>query len=103
MARPVPPRSRAVVKKGSKTCAALAGDWGSTGYFYVLLQLEDWALLLDTVGLFVILATVMYVTRNLDWYAVDLGGGRLGPRRGRELLGTPRRRRRPTAVASACR
>jgi len=43
------------------------------GYLYVLLQLEDYALLLGTAGLFVILASVMYLTRNLDWYAADLG------------------------------
>ena len=42
----------------------------------MLLQLEDYALLLGTVGLFAVLATVMWVTRDLDWYAVELGGGR---------------------------
>ena len=42
----------------------------------MLLQLGDYALLLGTVGLFAILATVMYVTRDLDWYAVELGGAR---------------------------
>ena len=40
----------------------------------MLLQLEDYALLLGTVGLFTILATVMYVTRDLDWYAVGWAG-----------------------------
>jgi inner membrane protein len=35
----------------------------------VLLQAEDYALLLGSVGLFLILALVMYVTRRLDWYA----------------------------------
>lgn len=39
------------------------------GYLYVLLQAEDYALLLGSVGLFVILALVMYVTRRIDWYA----------------------------------
>ena len=37
------------------------------GYLYVLLQLEDYALLLGSVGLFVILAVVMYLTRRIDW------------------------------------
>lgn len=37
------------------------------GYLYVLLQLEDYALLLGSVGLFVILALVMYLTRKIDW------------------------------------
>lgn len=38
------------------------------GYLYVLLQAEDYALLLGSIGLFVILALVMYVTRRIDWY-----------------------------------
>ncbi len=37
------------------------------GYLYVLLQAEDYALLLGSVGLFVILALVMYLTRRIDW------------------------------------
>ena len=34
------------------------------GYLYVLLQLEDYALLMGSVGLFVILALVMFLTRQ---------------------------------------
>ena len=37
------------------------------GYLYVLLQLEDYALLLGSIGLFVILALVMFLTRRIDW------------------------------------
>lgn len=37
------------------------------GYLYVLLQLEDWALLMGSIGLFLILALVMYATRRVDW------------------------------------
>jgi inner membrane protein len=37
------------------------------GYLYVLLQLEDWALLMGSIGLFLILALVMYTTRKVDW------------------------------------
>jgi len=48
------------------------------GYLYVLLQAEDYALLLGSIGLFVILALVMYVTRRLDWYA-PRGGGATPP------------------------
>jgi inner membrane protein len=51
------------------TTAALAGLYG---YLYVLLQAEDYALLLGSVGLFAILAAVMYVTRRVDWYAPRL-------------------------------
>ena len=60
-------------RRGSIMGALIAGLYG---YLYVLLQLEDYALLLGTVGLFAVLATVMFVTRDLDWYAVDLGGAR---------------------------
>jgi len=37
-------------------------------YLYILLQLEDFALLLGSIGLFVVLAVVMYMTRKIDWY-----------------------------------
>jgi len=45
------------------------------GYLYTLLQLEDYALLMGSIGLFVVLVTVMYVTRKIDWYAPDKGLG----------------------------
>ncbi len=37
-------------------------------FFFSLLQLQDFALLIGSLGLFVILATIMYLTRNIDWY-----------------------------------
>jgi inner membrane protein len=37
-------------------------------YLYVLLHLQDYALLFGAIGLFLILALVMYITRNIDWY-----------------------------------
>ncbi len=40
------------------------------GNLFVLLQLEDYALLLGALGLFSVLATAMYVTRKVDWYQV---------------------------------
>lgn len=40
------------------------------GYLYILLQLQDYALLLGSIGLFVVLATVMYLTRNINWFEV---------------------------------
>jgi inner membrane protein len=46
------------------------------GYLYVLLQLEDWALLMGSVGLFLILALVMYTTRKVDWGSAHLGRAR---------------------------
>jgi len=40
------------------------------GYLYVLLVNEDYALLIGSIGLFLILGVVMYATRNVDWYSV---------------------------------
>ena len=37
-------------------------------FFYSLLQLQDYALLMGTLGLLIILGTIMYLTRNIDWY-----------------------------------
>lgn len=46
------------------------------GYLYVLLQLEDWALLMGSIGLFLILGLVMYTTRKVDWGSAHLGKAR---------------------------
>ena len=43
------------------------------GYFYVLLQLEAYALLFGSLGLLATLAVVMYLSRSVDWYG--LAGG----------------------------
>ncbi len=39
------------------------------GFIYTILQLEDMALLVGSVGLFVVLAGVMFWSRKVDWYA----------------------------------
>ncbi len=43
------------------------------GFFYSLLQLQDYALLLGSIGLLAILATIMYLTRSIDWYDLQRG------------------------------
>jgi inner membrane protein len=42
------------------------------GYLYILLVNEDYALLIGSIGLFLILATIMYATRRVNWYAVGV-------------------------------
>ena len=39
------------------------------GFVFVILQLQDYALLVGSAGLFAALALTMYLTRNIDWYA----------------------------------
>jgi inner membrane protein len=41
------------------------------GYLFIVLQLEDYALIMGSVGLLVILAIVMYMTRKINWYEVE--------------------------------
>ncbi|MCP5468640.1 MAG: cell envelope integrity protein CreD [Deltaproteobacteria bacterium] len=41
-------------------------------YLYTLLQLEDYALLAGSLGLFLILASIMLITRRVDWYRLSL-------------------------------
>jgi inner membrane protein len=36
-------------------------------FIYIIIQLEDYALLVGSIGLFCILATVMYFSRKIDW------------------------------------
>jgi inner membrane protein len=57
------------VKRGAVIGALLAGLYA---FLYVLLALEDYALLIGSIGMFVILAVVMYVTRAIDWYDVKM-------------------------------
>ena len=40
-------------------------------FIFTILQLKDYALLAGSIGLFVILAVVMYVSRKISWYDID--------------------------------
>jgi inner membrane protein len=40
------------------------------GYLYFVLRLEDYALLFGSFLLFALLAVAMYMTRNIDWFAL---------------------------------
>lgn len=48
-------------------CAMLAGLFG---LLYMIVQAEDFALLMGAVLVFAVLAILMAVTRNIDWYGV---------------------------------
>lgn len=50
--------------------ALLAGEHS---VLYVVLRMEDYALLAGTASLFVVLAAVMFFTRNVDWFAQETG------------------------------
>jgi inner membrane protein len=43
------------------------------GFMYVILQLQDYSLLLGTIALFIILAAVMFFTRKINWFEIFSG------------------------------
>lgn len=42
------------------------------GFLFVTLQLADYALLMGSIGLTLILASTMYFTRNINWYKINI-------------------------------
>jgi len=57
-----------VVKK-QKPAFTMVGLLGILyAYVFILIQLETYALLAGSLGLFVILATVMYFSKKIDWF-----------------------------------
>ncbi len=61
---------------------SVVGNWRLTGvmfgtlvilygFLYVLLQQEDYALLLGSIGLFITLGIVMYITRKIKWFGAE--------------------------------
>jgi inner membrane protein len=68
----------ALYAKGHFHSWKTAGIFGAVlsmlyGFIFILLRLEDTALLVGSIGLFIVLAIVMYVSRKVNWY----GGGNL--------------------------
>jgi inner membrane protein len=41
------------------------------GFLFIILQLQDYALLMGSIGLFVFLSGIMYYTRSIDWYKLQ--------------------------------
>ena len=63
-----------VLGSGARSFVVMAGLAVIYTFLYVILRLQDYSLLLGTAGLFLVLGIVMYVTRNIDWYARDREG-----------------------------
>jgi len=62
--------SRGILR--SSTMAVTVGALMASlyGFLYVTLQQEDFALLFGSIGMFVVLGAVMYLTRKIDWYGM---------------------------------
>jgi inner membrane protein len=64
-------QSATMLKSGSRTFIVVLLLAGIYAFLYVVLQVQDYALLLGTSGLFAVLAVVIGLTRKIDWYARD--------------------------------
>lgn len=52
-----------------KTASLFGGVLTSLyGFIFILIQLEDTALLIGSIGLFIVLALIMYASRKINWY-----------------------------------
>ena len=62
--------ARAVFDEASRS--AIVGSVLSLlyGFLFVLLAAQDYSLLMGSLGLFLVLASVMFFTRDVDWYAL---------------------------------
>ena len=59
--------SAGALRKARRAVVVTGGVALLYAYLYVLLTNEDYALLVGSIGLFVILAVIMFATRRVDW------------------------------------
>ena len=60
---------RTLFREGQRGFIVAAGVGMLYSYLYVLLMNEDAALLVGSIGLFIILAAIMFLTRRVNWYS----------------------------------
>ncbi len=65
--------SHKVLRSGARTLTVTGLLAAVYTFLCVALRLQDYSLVFGSIGLFIVLAVVMYVTRNIDWYARDAG------------------------------
>ncbi len=63
--------SRSILKSRAKAVIVLITLSGQYIYLFVTLRSEGFALLIGSIGLFLILGVAMYLTRNIDWRAMN--------------------------------
>ena len=60
--------SSVVLKSGRKASVVAFIMAILYGYLYILLRNQDYALLIGSIGLFLTIATIMYLTRKINWH-----------------------------------
>ncbi len=63
---------KAILKSGRLTLLISGILTILCGFIFVIIQLQDYALLIGSVGIFIILALVMYFSRKIDWYNIRM-------------------------------
>ncbi|MGE5401353.1 MAG: cell envelope integrity protein CreD [Ignavibacteriales bacterium] len=63
--------SKAILKNLKKTIVLIAVLCLTYSFVYITLQIQDYALLIGSIGLTLILAFTMYITRNINWYQLN--------------------------------
>ena len=61
----------AILRQRARARLLIAALAGLYAYLFVILRLNDYALLMGSLGIFAALAALMYFTRNIDWYELD--------------------------------
>ncbi len=59
--------SRSILKNPKFTLLILGSMFSLYSFIFVIIQLEDYALLVGSIGLFVILGIIMFTSRRIDW------------------------------------
>lgn len=67
--------ARSILGSGSRGWIMAPILAGCYGYLFVVLQSEDYALLLGSLGLFVLIGAIMFLTRKINWYGNGPEGG----------------------------
>jgi inner membrane protein len=60
---------RTIFKDNGRSGVVAGGVTLLYGYLYVVLTNEDAALLVGSIGVFIVLAAIMFMTRGVRWYA----------------------------------
>ncbi|MDC6366709.1 MULTISPECIES: cell envelope integrity protein CreD [Flavobacteriaceae] len=59
--------SRSILKHPKFTLLILGSMFSLYAFIFVIIQLEDYALLVGSIGLFIILGVIMFTSRKIDW------------------------------------
>lgn len=64
--------SMAVLKSGTRTATIFLGLVADYVFLYFILQMQDYSILTGSILLTLLLASIMYFTRNINWYKPEV-------------------------------